>query len=209
MTIGVLDYGAGNLKNVCRAIDHLGFNYQLVSSPAELTQIDKLILPGVGAFKVAMEQLEQQNLITSIQALAKNNIPILGICLGMQLLFESSEEFGFSAGLGLIEGKIKKIPNKTINDHKLKIPHTGWNGLTINEKAQHISLTSSIENNDAVYFIHSYRLVDYNEDIIIAHSEYGDHKIPAIINKENLFGCQFHPEKSGKVGLAILKDFLT
>jgi glutamine amidotransferase len=205
MNIGVLDYGAGNLKNVCRAVKFLGYNYQLVSSPQDIIKVDKLIIPGVGAFKVAMKQLEDLSIIPAIQELAKSNTPILGICLGMQLLFECSHEFGLTQGLGLLAGSINLIPE---NDDfgQRKVPHNGWNELIINNIED--KMVSGITPKDAVYFIHSYKAELINSKYLIAHCQYNNHIIPAIVHHNNIIGCQFHPEKSGPIGLKILNNFL-
>jgi glutamine amidotransferase len=205
MNIGVLDYGAGNLKNVCRAVKFLGYNYQLVSSPQDVLKVDKLIIPGVGAFKVAMKQLEDLSIIPTIQELAESNTPILGICLGMQLLFEHSHEFGLTQGLALLEGSINLIPE---NDDfgQRKVPHNGWNELIIDQNEDKI--VRGITSNDAVYFIHSYQAELINSKCLVAHCQYNNLTIPAIVQHNNIIGCQFHPEKSGPIGLKILNNFL-
>ena len=156
MNIGVLDYGAGNLKNVCRAINHLGFKFQLVSTPESVQSVDKLVIPGVGAFRVAMSQLESLNLTESIIELAHKDVPILGICLGMQLLFEESNEFGKTKGLGLLKGTIGLIPSVDSKGETLKVPHIGWNELHLQECK--MDLTEGVYTGDAVYFVHSFRV---------------------------------------------------
>lgn len=206
MIIGILDYGAGNLKNVCRAVNHLGYEYQLVSTKEELACVDKLILPGVGAFKIAMEQLSKLSLIAPLQELANKGTPILGICLGMQLLFDCSDEFGYTKGLSLLKGEIALIPSVNEEDIKLKVPHIGWNELVLNKSNK---ITTNIKNNDAVYFIHSYRLVNFDPADIVATCSYEGVIIPSIVQHKNIIGCQFHPEKSATVGLSILNNFLT
>ncbi|PCJ50963.1 MAG: imidazole glycerol phosphate synthase subunit HisH [Gammaproteobacteria bacterium] len=206
MSIGVLDYGAGNLKNVCRAIDHLGFNYRLVSTVDGVHAVDKLIIPGVGAFKVAMEQLEKLGLTESLRQLAEKGIPIMGICLGMQLLFEQSSEFGVSKGIGLIKGEINKIPSVGINGHQLKVPHIGWNELIINKSI--LQIVNGIETDDPVYFVHSYRVEGIEESDLVAYCTYDGLVIPSIVKRRNIIGCQFHPEKSGEIGLKIFDNFL-
>jgi len=206
MNIGVLNYGAGNLKNICRAIEHLGFQYSLVSSANEINTVDKLIIPGVGAFKVAMEQLLKLNLIDSIKQLSLTGTPIMGVCLGMQLLFEKSSEFGMTNGLGLLEGDVNLIPSVGSDGKKLKVPHIGWNELTIDN--DDCKIIEGLKKNDAVYFVHSYRVENYNPLDLVAHSIYDGWVLPAIVQKNNIIGCQFHPEKSGTVGLNILNIFL-
>ena len=207
MTIGILDYGAGNLKNVCRAVEHLGYEYKLIASYSDLTDLAKLIIPGVGAFKVAMDQLTQLNLVTSIKELAKRDVPILGICLGMQVLFTQSFEFGTTKGLDLISGDLTLIPQQTINDKRHKVPHIGWNELVVDNS--HCTLVKNVEENDAVYFVHSYMVSNIDPNCLVAHCKYGELQIPSIVQKGNIFGCQFHPEKSGGVGLNILSQFLS
>ena len=206
MIIGVLDYGAGNLKNVCRATAHLGYDFKLVTTPDQVSSVDKLIIPGVGAFKVAMNQLHEQNLVEPIKVAAAKGVPMLGVCLGMQLLFEHSSEFGHTEGLGLFKGSVELIPSVGASGEKLKVPHIGWNELLIdNADAQVIS---SVKADDAVYFVHSYQAKGYEPQDLVAHCLYDGLVLPAIVQKDNVIGCQFHPEKSGEVGLGILKNFL-
>jgi glutamine amidotransferase len=206
MNIGVLDYGAGNLKNVCRAIEHLGYDYQLITSPKGVINAEKLIIPGVGAFKVAMEQLEALELIEPIKELAEMSVPIMGICLGMQLLFERSSEFGSTKGLGILTGVINLIPDINSIGNRVKVPHVGWNELIVDNLES--SIIDDLSENEAVYFVHSYRVEEFDKAEIVAHCTYNCLKIPAIIQRKNVLGCQLHPEKSGTVGLKILKSFL-
>ena len=204
--IGILDYGAGNMINVSRAVEHLGYKFELVSSPFELSRVNKLIMPGVGAFPVAMDNLGKLGLIDFIIEFANEGNPILGICLGMQMLFEKSSEKGITSGLGLLKGSIKKIPSDSETKSVIKIPHIGWNNLIINDSEN--ELVKNINISDSVYFVHSYMAVDYSKESLIASCSYGGSNIPAIVQNKNITGCQFHPEKSGKVGLKILENFL-
>lgn len=206
MKIGVLDYGAGNLKNVCRAITHLNFDYQLVSNEKDVLSVDKLVIPGVGAYKVAMEQLNEKKLIEPIKKIANQGVPILGICLGMQLLFEESFEFGITQGLCLLNGKVDKIPTKGISGKKLKVPHIGWNELILNNSES--SIIKGIQNSEPFYFVHSFRVVDFDESVLVGHCLYDGLQLPGIVKRDNIYGCQFHPEKSGINGLKVLKNFL-
>ena len=206
MKVGILDYGAGNLKNVCRAIEHLGYSYRLVSSGSDVFDIDKLIIPGVGAFKVAMEQLTKLGLIEAIRQIAEKGIPIMGICLGMQLLFEKSSEFGYTKGLGLIKGEINLIPSVGLNGHMLKVPHIGWNELIID--SADFKIVEDVETGDAVYFVHSYCVEGFEQANLIAHCDYDGLLLPSIVQRKNVLGCQFHPEKSGELGLKIFENFL-
>lgn len=204
--IGVLDYGAGNLMNVLRAIKHLGFSHQLIQSPNELCQVDKLVIPGVGAYKVAMDAISELGFLESIQEYAAGGKPILGICLGMQLLFERSFEFGETPGLALLEGEVTKISDVSEGGEKHKIPHMGWNELTIHNREYPIII--DIEDGVPVYFVHSYMASLRDQSLLLASCKYGGIEIPSVVGKANIFGCQFHPEKSGEIGLAILKNFL-
>ncbi len=206
MNIGVLDYGAGNLRNVCRAIEHLGYRYTLVSNTSQIADVDKLIIPGVGAFKIAMEQLASLDMIAAIDEFASRKMPILGICLGMQLLFEESFEFGLTKGLGLIPGCVNKIPSEDVLGNSMKVPHIGWNELVVDSVRN--NMISSVEKGSAVYFVHSYRAEGVAEEHMIAHCVYGGLKLPAIVGRDHIVGCQFHPEKSGRIGLSILNNFL-
>lgn len=206
MKVGILDYGAGNLKNVCRAVEYLGYSYQLVSSEKEVLSVDKIIIPGVGAFKVAMDQLTKMGLVETIKTLADRKVPILGICLGMQILFEESSEFGATRGLGLLQGKVSKIPSTGASGSRLKVPHIGWNELILDNPA--LSLTREIQTGDPFYFVHSYRASGYITSDLIGHCMYDGHILPAIVGHDNVYGCQFHPEKSGRLGLKILLNFL-
>jgi len=206
LNIGILDYGAGNLKNVCRAIEHLGYSYQLVATPEGVASVDKLIIPGVGAFKVAMEQLKALELIEPIKQLAEASVPIMGICLGMQLLFEQSAEFGISKGLGILTGSINLLPETNSVGNKVKVPHIGWNELIIDNVES--TIIDNLSSNEALYFVHSYRVEAFDEANIVAHCRYNGLKVPAIVQNRNIIGCQFHPEKSGLVGLKILANFL-
>lgn len=198
--IGIIDYDAGNIRSVEKALAYLGEETVVSRDPQVLLKSDKVILPGVGSFGQAMENLHRYNLVPVIKEMVKNNTPFLGICLGLQLLFESSEETPGVAGLGILEGKIVRIPEGP----GLKIPHMGWNSLNVREGA---SLFKGLEKKPYVYFVHSYYLQAKDPKIVAATAEYGV-TIHASVEKENVFACQFHPEKSSKTGLAILKNFL-
>lgn len=194
--IAIIDYGAGNLFSVKNALDFLGIESQVTADPAALERADGLILPGVGAFPDAMAMLEQSGLVRVIREQAQKK-PMLGICLGMQLLFETGYEFRETLGLGLIPGKVVKI-----DGGGLKIPHMGWNELKIPSPCP---LTADTREGDSVYFVHSYR-ADTEDRYISCYTDYNE-KIPALVRLGNLYGAQFHPEKSGAVGLAMLKNF--
>lgn len=197
--IAIIDYDAGNLKSVEKALVSLNQEVIVSRNREEILKADKVILPGVGAFGDAMKKLQNYGLVDTIREVADNNTPFLGICLGLQLLFEESDEAKGVSGLGILPGKILRIPNS----EGLKIPHMGWNSLKINPKAR---LFKGIPDGSYVYFVHSYYLKAANEDIVAASTEYGTH-IHASVESGNVFACQFHPEKSSDVGLRILKNF--
>lgn len=205
MMIGVLDYGAGNLKNVCRALDYLNYSYLLISEKSHFNQVDKLIIPGVGAFAVAMQKLQEYDFIDSIINFAKSGKPILGICLGMQLFFEKSYEFGETNGLGLLFGPVKAIPTMSDNGQSHKIPHIGWNELIPNSSSLRQQL---IQPKDSVYFVHSFMAEPKFAEDVVAYCDYHGIKIPALVARDNITGCQFHPEKSGKTGLLLIQKIL-
>lgn len=194
----IIDYGAGNLQSVEKALRHIGCGCFVTADPAELRQARAAVLPGVGAFGDAMKSLRARSLEEPIRAFIASGKPFLGICLGLQLLFESSEESPGVAGLGLLKGKILRLPAES----GLKIPHIGWNSLTIRKPG---GLFAGVEGEPYVYFVHSYYL-QAEEDVVAATAEYGA-TIHAAVQKDNLLACQFHPEKSGEVGLKLLRNF--
>ena len=197
--IAVIDYDAGNLKSVENALLLLGEKPVATRDPELILGADRVILPGVGSFGDAMRNLTAFGLVDPIRKAAKNGTPLLGICLGMQLFFESSEESPGVEGLSILPGRILRIPPAS----GLKIPHMGWNSLRIREGAK---LYSGVAQGEFVYFVHSYYLKADVEDHVAATTEYGV-KIDASVEAGNIFGCQFHPEKSGDVGLCMLKNF--
>ena len=198
--IGIIDYDAGNIKSVEKALQYLGQETVVSRDPQVLLKADKVILPGVGSFGDAMENLKKYGLVPVIHEIMEKGTPFLGICLGLQLLFESSDETPGVEGLGILKGKILRIPPST----GLKIPHMGWNSLKIRPEAK---LFHGIEDGAYVYFVHSYYLKAEDESVVAASTEYST-IIHASVERGNVFACQFHPEKSGKVGLAILKNFI-
>ena len=197
--IAILDYDAGNIRSVEKALQHLGEETILTHDFREIQKADKVILPGVGAFGDAMEHLKHYELDRAIKEVIAMDKPFLGICLGLQLLFESSDETPGVEGLGILKGNILRIPE----EEGLKIPHMGWNSLNVKDNAR---LFAGINANPYVYFVHSYYLKADNDDIVAASTEYSTH-IHASVEKGNLFACQFHPEKSSETGLRILKNF--
>ena len=204
----VIDYGVGNLLSVQRGLEKCGTKVILTSDPEVILAANRVVLPGVGAFANAMKSLQKLGLVEVIGELAQRKIPLLGICLGMQLLLEESEEFGLTTGLGLISGRVISIPNQTISGEKQKIPHIGWNALqTSNSKGWQDTLLQNNHPGEAAYFVHSFMAVPSDPNDDIAYCVYGDHKIAAVIGRNKITGCQFHPEKSGEVGLEILRHF--
>ena len=196
--IAIIDYDAGNLKSVEKALQFLRVEAKITSSAEEILGADKIILPGVGAFGDAMEKLNKSGLSEVIREAVRRKIPLLGICLGLQLLFEASEETPGVDGLSVLKGKIVRIPDK----EGFKVPHIGWNSLKINPESK---LFAGIPDDSYVYFVHSYYLAA-EEPIVAATTDYVVN-IHAAVEKENIFACQFHPEKSGDIGLKLLKNF--
>lgn len=199
--IGIIDYGVGNLFSLCRSLEYVGAQAVVSGDEAVLRSADKLILPGVGAFGDAAAKLRATGLDQLVQEEAAAGKPLLGICLGMQLLFEESEEYGLHKGLGLLPGRVVAMEGRL--PAGLPIPHIGWNGLTLTNPA--CPLFRDTKDGDCVYFVHSYYATDC-APAVIATTEYGA-ELTAAVARGNVMGCQFHPEKSGDVGLAILKTF--
>ena len=195
--IGIINYKMGNLGSVKNALDSLNIESVITDDINVIKSCDKLILPGVGAFKEAMQNLKELNLIDTIKEEVKKGKPILGICLGMQLMFSSSEEYGLTEGLNLLEGKIIHF-----KENGLKIPHMGWNNLEIPKNSK---LFKGLDN-PYVYFVHSYHLVTDNPNYLLTKTTYG-YEFSCAVEYKNIFATQFHPEKSGDVGLKILKNF--
>ena len=199
--LAIIDYGVGNLFSLRSSLESIGADVIVTGNEKEIRSADKIILPGVGAFGDAAEKLKDSGLDLVIKQEAAKGKPLMGICLGMQLLFEKSYEYGEHDGLGLIKGKV--VPMAGVIPDNLKIPHIGWNALHFKNKKS--ELFKYIDENDCVYFVHSY-YADECDDYVIATAEYG-RELTAAAACKNVYGCQFHPEKSGSVGLAILKAF--
>lgn len=198
--IAIIDYDAGNIKSVEKALISLGQEVKITGDAQEILNADKVILPGVGAFGDAMERLKERNLVSVIKEVADRGTPFLGICLGLQLLFERSDEAPGVEGLGILPGEILRIPPK----EGLKIPHMGWNSLKLMHGGR---LFRGVPDGSYVYFVHSYYLKAGEEEIVKACTEYST-CIHASVEKGNVFACQFHPEKSSETGLQILKNFV-
>ena len=198
--ISIIDYDAGNIKSVEKAVEYLGNSCVITKDRDEILSSDKVILPGVGSFGDAMKRLKEYGLDKTIYDVVDKKIPFLGICLGLQLLYESSEESPNVSGLGILKGKILRIPDTP----GLKIPHMGWNSLNVREGA---TLFEGVESNPYVYFVHSYYLKAEYENEVAATTDYSV-KIHASVEKGNVYACQFHPEKSSSIGLKILDNFI-
>lgn len=194
--IAIIDYGAGNLHSVKNALDYIGAEAEITGSAERIAAADSVILPGVGAFGDCMASLEKNGLIEAVKTAAASGKPFLGICLGLQLLFEESEESPGVKGLGIFKGKIVKIPD----NGGLKIPHMGWNNINLTKKSKILS------GSPFVYFVHSYYLQTEEKDLVSAYTEYGQ-RLDIAVERGNVFAVQFHPEKSGSAGMEILKKF--
>lgn len=196
-SIAIIDYGVGNLRSVQKGLEKVGLKAAVISRPDDLYGAPGVILPGVGAFADAMENLRSRGFIPAIKDVVDKEIPLLGICLGMQLLFSESEENGLYQGLDLLPGRVVRLPKG------LKVPHMGWNQL---ESIIPHPLMAGIETGDYFYFVHSYYAMPKEENVVIASTDYGQ-LLPAVVGSKNVFGIQFHPEKSSDLGLRILKNF--
>ena len=207
--IVVIDYGHGNLKSIQRGFERVGKKVVLSSDPSIISNADRLILPGVGAFGSGMRHLEKLGLADALHDFVKKGNPLLGICLGMQMLFDSGKEYGMHKGLGLIPGIVDKISDKTKSEKIRKIPHIGWSAL-INTGCNSNwtdSCLTNLNQGDYVYFVHSYMAMIKGSEYLLSQCNDEGLLIPAAVKKDNITGLQFHPEKSGRIGLKILEDF--
>lgn len=205
--VTVIDYGMGNLLSVRRGLEHCGVTVGVTSDPAQVLASRRVVLPGVGAFSNAMHALERLCLTEAIREIAQRRIPLLGICLGMQLLLDESEEFGVTAGLGLIPGRVVSLPTASVEGAVHKIPHIGWSALRMISGNWEGTILEDSRPGNAAYFAHSFMVVPSNPADCIADFEYGGHSVAAVIGRGHVTACQFHPEKSGEVGLKILRRF--
>ncbi|MFE7060586.1 imidazole glycerol phosphate synthase subunit HisH [Sutcliffiella sp. NPDC057660] len=201
--IGIIDYGMGNLYSVSKALERMDVPYVISSEQEVLEKVDSLILPGVGSFRDAMAILKETELDKFILDEVNRGKMLLGICLGMQLLYGESEENGVTEGLGLLEGRVVRFPGVTPSGESYKVPHMGWNKLDFHQESP---LLEGLDD-DFVYFVHSYYVTGFVSDELLASSSYNV-QVPAVVGRGNVFGTQFHPEKSSDAGLAILKNFV-
>lgn len=208
--VTVVDYGLGNLFSVRRAFESQGAEVTFANKPDEILQSERLVLPGVGAFNKGMNGLTSLELAEPIREYAAQGKPFLGICLGMQMMFERSLEFGRFEGLGLIKGEVRKIMNEDSNSRTLKIPHIGWNSLLPNDDGRtwECSILSGLDRGTSAYFLHSYSAFVVDPSAVLAYAVYGGHKIVAVVGIGKVYGCQFHPERSGPAGLKMINNFL-
>ncbi len=207
--ITIVDYGCGNILSLKRGLHEIGHNSEITKEKQKILNSDFLILPGVGAFQNAMTLLKEYNLIDTLREYAQHKKKIIfGICLGMQIFLTKSYEMGEHEGLNFIEGEVIQIKKNT-KFNNLKVPHISWNEIFINNNAENSKKLNKSIFNKSYYFVHSYLAITKEEKNTIAHSSYFDVKVPAILNYKNIFGCQFHPEKSGKNGLEFLKNIIS
>jgi glutamine amidotransferase len=197
--IAVVDYGMGNIRSVAKAFETAGATVEVTHNPRTISEAEAIVLPGVGAFARGMENLKKLNIIPSIHDAAEKRIPVLGICLGLQLLFTESEEHGVHKGMGLIKGRVKKFPES------VKIPHMGWNNVKVEKQNVKCKMFDGIADDSHFYFVHSYYVEPEDKNVIIGTTEYGEEFVSAI-NRDSIWGVQFHPEKSSKSGLEILRN---
>jgi glutamine amidotransferase len=212
MKITIIDYGLSNLLSVSRAVEMLGYESYITNTVSDVLSAEKILLPGVGAFRDGMRGLDKLNLVDAIREKAESGTNILGICLGMQMLFDESDEFGVSKGLSLIPGRVEKIPYGTIDNNKQNVPHISWNGLYPTEPSLgefNSPILYDIKSGGETYFIHSYEAKPASRANVLAETYYGGRAVCAVTGFGNVYGTQFHPEKSGGVGLRILENFLT
>ncbi|HEX4879048.1 MAG TPA: imidazole glycerol phosphate synthase subunit HisH [Limnobacter sp.] len=207
----VIDYGLANLLNVVRAFEHCGAKVLIAHQPADVPSHGRLVVPGVGAFADCMAEIDRRGYSDVIRQYAASNNPTLGICVGMQILFESSEEFGSHLGLGILKGHVKRIPNTTTNGQHQRVPHIGWNHLLKpmgGSSWANTMLNNYQDGQPAVYFVHSYAAVPENPGVRLADCDYGGHRVCAAVQQDSLVATQFHPERSGEIGLQMIKNFM-
>lgn len=208
--VTIVDYGSGNLLSVSRALQHCGATVLISRNPADIESASRLVLPGVGAFADGMEGLRRFDLADPIRSFVASGRPLLGICLGMQMLASASEEFGEHEGLGLIPGRVVSIPDTSSDSIRLKRPHIGWSELQRHRGVSwHETILADTPEGTAVYSVHSFHFVPEDPAACLAQCSYGTHRLTAAVKSANVMGCQFHPEKSGPAGLRIIGRFLS
>jgi glutamine amidotransferase len=210
--VTLLDYGMCNMLNVARALEHAGADVHVTEDPNDAIAAERLVVPGVGAFSECMRAVNYLGHSDAIREFIRSGRPMLGICVGMQILFEASEEFGETPGLGIIPGRVRAVPNTTLAGAAQRVPHIGWNRL-IKPQArpswQGTMLEPFGKSGPAVYFVHSFAAQPLNDDDRLADCDYGGHRLSAMVKRGNITATQFHPERSGPVGLRMLKNFLS
>ncbi len=206
MKIAIIDYDIGNVRSIVSAFENQGAQVILTRDKDIILSADGVVLPGVGAFSHGMKNLNEYNLVEIIREYIRTNKPFMGICLGMQMLFDKSEEFGETVGLGVVSGKVEKLPVK--KSQKEKLPHVSWNEINDTVNKWSGTILEHIENNSDVYFVHSFVVIPKNKEEILSITEYCGYNFCSSIRVNNVYGCQFHPEKSGKVGLKIINNFI-
>ena len=208
--VSIVNYGVGNLLSAARALTHVGADVTITGDRNDIASADRLVLPGVGAFGHCMDILNEGGVGQSVQAFVQSGRPFLGICVGMQVLFDYSEEFGPVAGLSLVPGAVRRIPDQDVQGKPQKVPHIGWSALSPSSAEAGWGDTPLADTNagDATYFVHSYTAWPNDDENRLADAWHGGQRICAAVRKDNIFGVQFHPEKSGAAGLAILRNFI-
>jgi glutamine amidotransferase len=209
--VTIVDYGMCNLLNVARAFEHCGAAVTVTENPADVAAAQRLVVPGVGAFRDSMAEIMQRGFADPIRRFAESGRPMYGICVGMQVLFEGSEEFGDHEGRAMLPGRVKAVPSRDVDGAPQRVPHIGWNHLTRPQTGRDwrgTLLDPVADSEPAVYFVHSFAAVPADDSDRLADARYGGHRICAAIQRGNLIASQFHPEKSGEVGLALLRRFL-
>lgn len=209
--VTILDYGMCNLLNVARAFEHCGVEVTITEDAAVAQSAEKLVVPGVGAFKDSIHELESRGLSDAIKRFIETGRPFFGICVGMQMLFEASEEFGHHAGLGVLGGTVTSIPRLTVDGLPQRVPHIGWNHLVPAETGRgwHGTLLEGFDGlHPAVYFVHSFAAIPSDPSVRLADAIYGGHRICAAVQRDNVMATQFHPERSGEIGLSLIQKFM-
>ncbi|MCG3175902.1 MAG: Imidazole glycerol phosphate synthase subunit HisH [Candidatus Omnitrophica bacterium] len=207
----IVDYGVGNLFNVRRALALLGYDAVISRDPAEVARAPRVLLPGVGAFEAGMDHLRRYGLSEAVKDAARSGRPVLGICLGMQLLLSESEENGTHRGLDLVPGRVRRFTTPSPEGPVYKIPQIGWNALehTASSRDWSGTVLDGLPERSFMYFVHSYRVVPADPGVVLASTRYGQDEFCSVLKRDNISGCQFHPERSGEYGLKILENFVT